>query len=120
MAYVPHGSLTHEIEGKQVVMTEGDLLIMNRNAHHTAALCGQEDIMINFIVLPEFFERAMQQALYLPKNTDFPIQDVCVQVGYSNNTFFYKLFKETYGVTPKKYREAFSRGRTEPDRHSPG
>ena len=48
----------------------------------------------------------MQQALYLIKNTDFPVQDVCAQVGYTNNTFFYKLFKETYGMTPKKVRDS--------------
>ena len=243
MAYVLHGRLTHEIEGKELVMTEGDLLIMNRNARHAVALCGQDDIMVNFIVLPEFFERAMteaelgdspmhrffmscildtdntpdyllfniknilplrhlvenllwtikndvpyrqstlqltmalllrllqyhagqvrsdepeygliwevqryidvhyrdgsleeaaeqlhydyrwlsheiirktgktftrllqerrmQQAMYLLKNTDYPVGEVCAQVGYANNTFFYRLFKETYGVTPKKVR----------------
>ena len=244
MAYVLHGSLTHEIEGKTVEMNEGDLLIMNRNVHHSVALCGQEDIMINFIVLPEFFERAMeiaqleaspmyrfflscildtdntpdyllfnikdilplrhlvenliwsikndipykqttnqltmalllrllqyhagqvrsdepgygliwevqryidshyrdgsledaagqlhydyrwlsheiirktgktftalvqerrmQQALYLLKNTDYPVGDVCAKVGYTNNTYFYKLFQQTYGQTPKKLRD---------------
>ena len=62
MAYVLHGRLTHEIEGKAVEMTEGDLLIMNRNVRHSVALCGQEDIMINFIMLPEYFERAMKLA----------------------------------------------------------
>ena len=243
MAYVLHGSITHEIEGKELVMTEGDLLLMNRNTYHAVAMCGQEDIMINFIVLPEFFERSMklaeledspmqrffmscileeantpdyllfnikeilplrhlvenliwtvkndvpyrqstlqltmalllrllqyhagqvrsdepeygliwdvqryidvhycdgsledaaeqlhydyrwlsheiarktgktftrllqerrmQQAMYLLKNTDFPVGEVCARVGYANNTFFYKLFRETYGVTPKKIR----------------
>ena len=62
MAYVLHGRLTHEIEGKTVAMTEGDLLIMNRNVRHSVALCGQEDIMINFIMLPEYFERSMKLA----------------------------------------------------------
>ena len=245
MAYVLHGSLTHQIEGKAVVMTEGDLLIMNRNVRHTVEMSGQDDIMINFIVLPEFFERAMelarledspmhrfflscildndntpdyllfnvreilplrhlvenliwsikndipykqttnqltmalllrllqyhaghvrsdepgygliwevqryidshyrdgsleeaagllhydyrwlsheiirktgktftallqerrmQQALYLLKNTDYPVQEICEQVGYTNNTYFYKLFQQTYGVTPKKMRDS--------------
>ncbi len=243
MAYVLHGSLTHEIEGKTVKMTEGDLLIMNRNVHHSVALCGQEDIMINFIMLPEYFERSMklaeledspmrrfffscildtdntpdyllfnvkeilplrhlienmiwsikndipykqttnqltmalllrllqyhagqvrsdtpeygliwevqryidrsyrdgsledaaeklhydyrwlsheiirktgktftalmqerrlQQALYLLKNTDYSVADVAEKAGYTNLTFFYKIFRKTYGVTPKALR----------------
>ena len=243
MAYVLHGTLTHQIEGKAVVLTEGDLLIMNRNVHHTVELSGQEDIMINFIVLPEFFERAMeiarledspmqrfflscildndntpdyllfnvrdimplrhlvenliwsikndipykqttnqltmalllrllqyhaghvrsdepeygliwevqryidksyrdgsleeaagllhydyrwlsheilrktgktftalmqerrlQQAVYLLKNTDYSVADVAEQAGYANLTFFYRIFRKTYGVTPKEMR----------------
>ena len=60
-------------------------------------------------------ERRMQQAMYLLKNTDFPVGEVCAQVGYTNNTFFYKLFKETYGITPKKMR-----GGNQPRRDSDG
>ena len=62
MAYMLHGSVTHEIEGRTVALTEGDLLIMNRNVHHSVGFAGREDIMINFIVLPEFFGRAMELA----------------------------------------------------------
>lgn len=245
MAYMLHGSVTHEIEGRTVALTEGDLLIMNRNVHHSVGFAGREDIMINFIVLPEFFgramelaqledspmhrfflscildddntpdyllfnireilplrhlvenliwsvkndvpykqttnqltmalllrllqyhagnvrsdepgygliwevqryidknyrdgsledaaaqlhydyrwlsheiirktgktftaltqERRMQQALYLLKNTDYPVQQICEQAGYANNTYFYRLFRQTYGVTPKKWRDS--------------
>ncbi len=253
MAYVLHGHLTHEIEGKTVELTEGDLLIMNRNVHHSVARCGQEDIMINFIALPEYFERAlklaeledspmrrfflscildtdntpdyllfnvkdilpvrnlienmiwsikndipykqttnqltmalllrllqyhaghvrsdtpeygliwevqryidrnyrdgsledaarqlhydyrwlsheiirktgrtftalmqerrMQQALYLLKNTDYPVADVAEKAGYANLTFFYRIFQKTYGVTPKQMRRDEETGNKEP------
>lgn len=31
------------------------------------------------------------------------IQNICVKVGFSDESYFTKLFKEKYGMTPKKY-----------------
>ena len=51
--------------------------------------------------------RRMLQAAYLLTETDTPIEQIVVEVGYENSSHFHKLFKEEYGMTPKKYREKY-------------
>jgi AraC-like DNA-binding protein len=46
----------------------------------------------------------MNQALLLLQNSDFNIQAVASQVGYKNAGHFAGIFKKTYGVSPKEYR----------------
>lgn len=54
--YVCSGSITHVIDGKALTMTAGDILFMNQHVRHSIKRTGLEDIGINFIILPEFFE----------------------------------------------------------------
>lgn len=54
--YVVNGSITHVIEGKELVMKKGDLLLLNQYVSHSIRRAGYDDIGINFIALPEFFE----------------------------------------------------------------
>lgn len=51
--------------------------------------------------------RRILQAAYLLTETDTPIEQIVVEVGYENSSHFHKLFKEEYGMTPKKYREKY-------------
>lgn len=37
-------------------------------------------------------------------NTQMPIDEIILQAGYENTTYFYKKFKEKYGCSPKQYR----------------
>ena len=243
MAYVLTGSVTQIVDGKEITLVAGDLLIMNRNVRHAVKAPGREDIMVNFIILPVFFDRAvdqagiedspmrrffvdcvcgdddrpaylhfsvgeilpvanllenmiwsmrndvpykqstnqltmalllrllqyhadrlrtdeekydilwkvqryiedryrdgnledaaetlgcdyrrlsgmvrektgktfteliqerrLQQALYLLKNTDYPVSKICERVGYVNISYFYRIFFQTYGMTPRQYR----------------
>lgn len=60
MAYVLHGKLSQIIEGKKLVMTAGDLLILNLHARHSVERCEKDDIMINIVIRPEFFDRALK------------------------------------------------------------
>ena len=46
--------------------------------------------------------RRILQAAYLLTETDTPIEQIVVEVGYENSSHFHKLFKEEYGMTPKK------------------
>ncbi|MBQ6163373.1 MAG: helix-turn-helix domain-containing protein [Clostridia bacterium] len=59
MEYMLHGSAAQMIDGKRVVLQQGDLLIMNRYVQHTIEKCGREDIMINIMALPEYFDRVL-------------------------------------------------------------
>ena len=49
-------------------------------------------------------EKRLSQACFLLKNTDIPIDEVAVKIGYENISFFYRIFKKKYGISPKKYR----------------
>ncbi len=56
--YVCEGSLTNVIDGKQVVVHKGELLFLNQYTRHEILPAGEDDIAINFMVLPEFFDVA--------------------------------------------------------------
>lgn len=45
----------------------------------------------------------MEQAAQLLLHTQHPIAAIGKQVGIESNSYFYKLFKNTYGCTPKEY-----------------
>ena len=57
--YMCSGTTTHIInESTRVVLDTGDLLFLNQNAAQEILPAGEDDIAVNFIVLPEFFDRA--------------------------------------------------------------
>ncbi len=58
--YVCMGEITHYIDGKELVMHPGDMLLMNQHVKHSIKRAGAGDIGINFIVLPEFFDIPFQ------------------------------------------------------------
>ncbi len=47
----------------------------------------------------------MCQACYYLINTNLPVSEVALRLGYSNQGFFYRKFEEIYKVTPAVYRE---------------
>ncbi len=51
-------------------------------------------------------EKRLQKAAFLLETTQIPINDICMDVGYNNFSYFYRLFKEKYGVTPRAYRKS--------------
>ena len=46
----------------------------------------------------------MSEASKLLKNTDFTIENIVYELGYTNLSHFYKVFKKTYGMTPNGYK----------------
>ena len=54
--YVVQGSITHIIGGKELTLHKGDVLMLNQQVRHAIRRAEYEDIGINFIALPEFFE----------------------------------------------------------------
>ncbi|WP_226037406.1 AraC family transcriptional regulator [Aquibacillus saliphilus] len=50
-------------------------------------------------------EKRLREAKELLRNPDVTITTIVEQVGYDNISYFYRIFKSKYGVTPKKYRE---------------
>ncbi len=49
--------------------------------------------------------RRLQQAVYLLKNTDMTVADIGNAIGYDNLSYFHRIFKEKYHVSPKHYRD---------------
>ncbi|HEX3023184.1 MAG TPA: AraC family transcriptional regulator [Lachnospiraceae bacterium] len=56
--YMCQGSTTHIVDGNTVVLQQGDLLFLNQNAVQEILPAGSNDIAINFIILPQFFDVA--------------------------------------------------------------
>ena len=60
LVYVCCGSATHIInDTDKIILQEGDLLFLNQSATHEILPAGQDDIAVNFIILPEFFDRIL-------------------------------------------------------------
>lgn len=58
--YMCKGKTTHIIDGDEVVLGEGDLLFLNQNASQEILPAGRDDIAINFIIQPQFFDRTFE------------------------------------------------------------
>lgn len=55
--YMCSGTTTHMINGQtEILLKCGELLFLNQNASQEILPAGEDDIAINFIILPEFFD----------------------------------------------------------------
>ena len=51
-------------------------------------------------------EKRLTQAAYYLKHTSLGVDEVGEAVGYSNLSYFHRIFQKKYGFTPKKYRDS--------------
>ena len=49
-------------------------------------------------------EKRLFQAAFLLKNTDKTVDSIANAVGYENIGFFHRIFRETFGMSPRNYR----------------
>lgn len=57
--YMCSGKTTHWVnDNTKIVLGQGELLFLNQHAAHAIEAAGENDIAINFIILPEFFDVA--------------------------------------------------------------
>ena len=49
-------------------------------------------------------EKRLAQAAFLLRNTNRNVDDIAGAVGYENMGYFHRIFRETYGVSPRTYR----------------
>ena len=59
MVYMCQGSTTHKINGRSVILSEGDILILNQHSTHEILPASEKDIAVNFIILPKFFDNPL-------------------------------------------------------------
>lgn len=57
--YMYQGHTHHIINGEKVELKEGELLFLSQNATQEILPAEFEDIAVNFIILPEFFDRTL-------------------------------------------------------------
>lgn len=53
--------------------------------------------------------KRLSQAAYLLQNTKLSVSDISVAVGYDNTSYFHKIFKNYYGISPKEFRNIRSK-----------
>lgn len=58
--YMCSGSTHHIVNGNDVILETGELLFLNQNVTQEIYPAREEDIAVNFIILPEFFDYALR------------------------------------------------------------
>ena len=53
-------------------------------------------------------EKRLAQAAFLLRNTHRTVDEIALAVGYENTSFFHRLFRKSYGVSPKDFRDGES------------
>lgn len=51
----------------------------------------------------------MRKAITLVNSSDLPITSIAAACGYNDINYFIRIFKRTYGLSPKQYQKFFSR-----------
>ncbi len=59
VVYMCCGTTTHIVNGTKIVLNEGELLFLNQNARQEILEAGENDIAVNFIILPQFFDKVL-------------------------------------------------------------
>lgn len=59
MIYMCSGQTTHMIDETRLTLHTGELLLLNQHASQEILPAGREDIAVNFIILPEFFDQTL-------------------------------------------------------------
>lgn len=58
--YMCTGETIHVIDGQKITLKAGELLFLNQHAVQEIFPAGEEDIAVNFVILPEFFDTAFR------------------------------------------------------------
>ncbi len=88
-----HASLTVLAQSMHCSVSNMSRIIKNRTGH-------------TFLEILQ--RRRFQQAVVFLEDTQMSIAEIMNAVGYENSSFFYRKFKERYGMSPKKYRSEYA------------
>ena len=96
MVYMCAGTTTHIINGRtELVLKEGDLLFLNQNVYHEILPAGEDDLAVNFIILPEFFDRPISMVERENILRDFLISTLAGDTAINDY-----LYIKTKGIIP--------------------
>lgn len=57
MSYVYSGTIHEIINDKSILLNQGDLIILDTNVKHKFEVAGYNDILINFMISPQYFHK---------------------------------------------------------------
>ena len=69
--YQCSGRSVHRIEGKDIVLEAGDILLMNQYTSHECLPCGEEDVAVNLMLRTSFFDDTYELAAKRNVLSDF-------------------------------------------------
>lgn len=82
MVYQAAGQTHHRINREPLTLSEGEILIMNQHAVQSIDAAGKQDIAVNFLILPQFFD----QTLSMLGNRAHPLRDFLIDCLSSGET----------------------------------
>ena len=94
--YMCKGETTHIVNGKKIVLREGELLFLGQNASQEILPASEDDIAVNFIILPDFFDLP----LAILGNEDTPLRQFIIEHLKSNGEKSSFLHFEVSDVLP--------------------
>lgn len=87
--YMCRGKTTHIINGNRIELNEGELLFLTPNAKQEILPASKDDVAVNFIILPQFFENAFQMI----GNEQTPLHSFIIDVLSGEKSTKYMHFK---------------------------
>ena len=88
--YMCKGSTTHVVDKKKIELSEGELLLLRPGAMQEILPAGRDDIAVNFIVLPEYFDTV----LTMLGEEDSPLRTFlldCIRSSYGAGYLHFKV-----------------------------
>jgi len=89
MVYVCQGTVRHLINGSEIVLQQGELLVLGQNTRQEIYPAGENDISVNFIVRPELFGGILD---YLGSE-ETPLREFIIGCLCGENPSGYLLFR---------------------------
>ena len=62
--------------------------------------------MINTKPFSYLTDFRLEKSLQLLLETDIPVSDICYSCGFNHSSYYGKLFKEKFGISPSSYRKS--------------
>lgn len=89
MVYMCKGQTVHWINGTELTLHEGELLLLGQNATQEILPAGEHDVAVNFIILPTFFSTTLN----LLGSEDTPLRDFILRCLCGENPYGYLHFR---------------------------
>ncbi|WP_026506730.1 AraC family transcriptional regulator [Butyrivibrio sp. MC2013] len=116
LEYTGASDIESEDEGHKLVMTvlgyieehyrDGSINDLAKRLHYNLYWLSKEIKKRSGHTYTELLHnKRLSRAAYLLTGTSMPVADIGAAVGYENMGYFHRIFKERYGMTPKKYRD---------------